>query len=211
MTMKKIWFFVEGNSEENLVKNMISCHYPDVHLEKDESRFIIDHFDRNACYCLNVEGVDGIAYRINEYNYRITRSGSREVIVICDVEDLNCNSSRREAIEDRLENDIRGLNIHYVFFNPLIERLYWDCPLLLRRVLKLFYVTRFGGGTSVPNIILPEVRGKYDYNLKKLFKSYGVKYRESKFSEEFFPRILYGQCDSVVIMRLMNFMDQILN
>ena len=209
--MKKIWFFVEGDSEEHFIKNMIRRHYYDVHLAKDELSFINDSFDQHACYCLNVGNVDRIPYDINDYIYKINRSESQEAIIVCDVEGLGCHTARVERIRNNLSDEVGSLNIHCVFFNPSIEKLYWECPNTLKKVLKFFYKRKFGDGTSIPVINLPEITGKYLYNLKELFRQYDLKYRETQFSEEFFPRIDFDQCGNHVIERLIRYVNQILN
>jgi len=189
--MKKIWFFVEGDSEENLIKSIIHCFYHGINLEKDESKFINDQYDKDVCYCHNVGGVNRIAYEINDYNYKISRSGSNEVIVVCDVEDLKCNSSRLNAIQTRLVDETKKLNIYYVFFNPIIENLYWNCPSVLKRTIEIIYARKFGDATLVKDINLPQTDCISKHKLKLLFQHYDIKYSERQFSNIFFPRVPY--------------------
>jgi hypothetical protein len=208
--MKKIWFFVEGDSEENLVVAMVHHNYPDVIIERDESKFIAEYYERRCCYCVNAGNVDKLPYLISEYcaDRRIEKSQSNDVVVICDIENLKCNSSRKNKIEYLLDDSSKQLDIKYIFFNPMIEKLYWDCPEIIGKVLQATLRKRnigYAGEVSIDNTQI--ATKKYHYKLHELFKKYGLKYRKNQFSKEFFNRVDYKICNNLVILRLVNYMN----
>jgi hypothetical protein len=91
--MKKIWFFVEGDTEEIFISNLITKkYYNTCRQEKDLSEFVkadIRNSDYHRVYCDNCGSVDKIPHRINEMYYLIEKSQTDNVIVVCDVEKLN--------------------------------------------------------------------------------------------------------------------------
>jgi hypothetical protein len=206
--MGKIWFFVEGDSEEYLLKALVQCLYPDLIFELDESEFILSN-KTNISYCVNVGGVDNIPYTINEYisDEKIEKSRSNNLIIICDVEKLRCNTSRKEEIEKRLDKYSRKLNINYIFFNPMIEKLYWDCPELIKKVLILTYNKFYNSDSSLPEIRISEIRSSFKYKLKELFRKFNMKYRESRFSKDFFSNIDFHLCNNSEIARIVNIIN----
>lgn len=201
--MQKIWFFVEGDSEEEYVTNIVRRHYyEDFLLEKDIMEFVgqdINSDSKNICYCENCSSVDKIPHRINELSHLIRRSGALDIFIVCDVEKLNCCSKRKEHIENIVKRDTLEINLNYIFFNPMIENHYWDCPELITRMVELEYKRVFN--TDAPEITIPANITHTQKGLKNLFSQYNVKYRESKFANRFFPRIDYNSCQNDVLKR----------
>jgi len=210
--MEKVWFFVEGDAEENFIKNLIRLKYAtSILLEKDLSVFVekdISAYSHNLCYCENCHSVDKIPHRINDLLHLIEKSQSINLIIVCDVEDLTCFSNRRKKIVDILEQSFNRKNIHYVFFNPMIEAGYLECEDTVKRIIQLEYNTKFN--QDLAGIInLDYDITKPLHSLKSSFKKYSVKYRESRFSEMFFPRVDYNNCQNGVLHRIASYLDHI--
>ncbi len=210
--MKKIWFFVEGESEEHFITHLIRNHlYEKFRLEKDLLLFITGDSRENfhhAVYCENCHSVDKIPHRINEMYYLVEKSGSDTVFVVCDIEKLKCNGNRKLNIESKLEAEVKKGHIRYVFFNPMIEVSYWDCPQVVEKIIQLECRKKFGS-RKVPGIALPAKPSHFQDELKKLFKRYNLKYRETIFSGLFFPRVDYEACGNPVLKRLLEFLEAV--
>lgn len=204
--MNKIWFFVEGNSEEFFITNLIRKRfYENINIIKDLAEFVktkFENLDKNICYCENCCSVDKIPHRINERNYLIKRSQTSVLIIICDIEKLICNTNRRNVILKMLNEDVDNSIIKYVFFNPMIENHYWDCLEIIKKIIEINYRNIFK--KSLKSIEIPSHLSRDQKGLKYLFKHYRLKYRESNFAENFFARLDYNKCNNVVLNRLIN-------
>lgn len=209
---KKIWFFVEGDSEEHFVTQLVrKKFYQSILKEKDLSVFVAEDHRRlthHKIYCENCQSVDKIPHRINEWYYLIKKSRSRNIIVVCDVEKLKCFSKRKAQIESKLKKSVDKSVIKYVFFNPMIEPYYWDCPEIIKKITELEYKKKFPT-VKVPNLSIPGESPHTQDALKKHFKRFRLKYREALFSKQFFPRIDYEQCDNKILNRLAGFLETI--
>jgi hypothetical protein len=207
--MRKVWFFVEGDSEELFITNLIrKKFYRTFRLEKDLSRFIeVETGDSgaNAVYCENCGSVDKIPHRINEMYYLIEKSKSNNVIVVCDVEKLKCHSRRKSLIETKFDECIDKRLIKYAFFNPMIEISYWECPRIIEKIIELEYKRKFKA-EKIPDISLPADISHSQDELKKHFKKFNMKYRETSFAEQFFPRVDYENCPDNVLARIGQFL-----
>lgn len=208
--MKKIWFFVEGDTEEHFINHLIRNRFYDSILqEQDLSVFINENIldsPHHKIYCENCQSVDKIPHKINEMYYLIERSDSKDIFIVCDIEKLKCNANRKNRIESKLDDSIDRSVIKYVFFNPKIETSYWECPDVIKKIMKLEYKKKFNN-PNLPDIAFP---GDYSHSqdaLKKCFKSAGLKYRETSFSKEFFPRVNYERCKNKVLKRLIKFLE----
>lgn len=209
--MKKIWFFVEGDTEESFISNLIlKRFYESFRQEKDLLKFVRENVGddtRHWIYCENCQSVDKIPHRINERYYLIENSGSDYIIVVCDVEQLRCHSMRRHDIESRLDDSIDQTKIRYAFFNPMIESAYGECPEVIKRIIELEYREKFNPPT-VPEIAIPDNLTSHS-DLKNYFKKFNLKYRETKFAEKFFPRINYKTCPNKILNRIYKFLEDI--
>lgn len=196
--MNKIWVFVEGDSEEEFIRNLLIRNYSDIIIiTEDIYDFIkskLQGDDFFACYIINCHSVDKIPFSINENCHFINSSGSGKILIICDLEELGCNSLRREAILSKLDCDIDFDDIEYVFSNPMIESEYWKCPDLIKRLVQLEYKEKYRTQKS-PTINIPADIHRNQGGLKRLFKDYNTKYRESKFAKKFFPRVDF-ECEN---------------
>ncbi|MBN1698817.1 MAG: hypothetical protein JW881_14975 [Spirochaetales bacterium] len=207
--MKKIWAFIEGDSEEAFIENLLrNNYYNTIQLVKDISVFITTVPQSPFSYylyCENCGGVDKIPYRINEMYYQIEKSESDKILILCDIEKLKCHSIRKKEIESRLDTVIEDTFIKYIFFNPKIESLYWDCPHTLKRVIEVFYKKKYN---NTINVDIPSPISNCLYDLKMLLRKYGLTYRENRFAAEFFPRIRnYRECGNEVVKRIIGFLD----
>lgn len=213
--MKKIWFFLEGDSEKHFISNLIRRKFFDsIFIEKDLTEFInkdIDNHTHNLLYCENCNSVDKIPHKINEMYYLIERSGSNDVFIICDVERrLKCSTDRKNQIENKLDDSVDKNKIKHIFFNPVIESLYWECTKIIKEIIELQYKVKFGT-TQEPKISLP-CGGTHPLDdLKKLFQSCKLKYRESIFSKDFFPRVDYDRCTNKVLKRTISLLQSTSN
>lgn len=212
--MQKIWFFVEGYSEKNLVTFLIRNKFSDsIQLEKDLLDFVkkdISNAQHHLGYCENCENVDKIPHRINELEHFIEQSKSNLIIIICDVEKLGCVSNRKEKIANILNSDVKKLNIVRAFFNPMIEIGYWECEQIINRVIDLEYRNNLKMSPTDP--ISPEPDLAHPLTaLKKSFKKYNLKYHERSFSEKFFARVDFDTCDNDVLKRIINPLEAICN
>ncbi len=207
--MEKIWFFVEGDSEEHFATHLIRKKFYDTILqEKDLLAFIekdIHDSPHHEIYCENCRSVDKIPHRINEMYYLVEKSGSKEIFIVCDIEKLKCNTNRKKLIESKLEDSVDKCIIKYVFFNPKIEPYYWECPQVIKKIIELEYKKKFDT-TNVPDISLPKKSYYSHDDLKKCFKSFNLKYRETLFSKQFFPRVDFEQCNNKVLKRFIKFL-----
>ncbi len=210
--MEKIWFFVEGESEENFIKNLIRLKYSEsILLEKDLSAFAtknIASLGHHLGYCENCHNVEKIPHRINDILYLIEKSNSSKIIVICDIENLQCFSARKNKINGILKNTINRNNILYVFFNPMIEVGYWDSEEIIKKIIQVEYKEKFAKDYQ-NEIVLMGNGDKPLQSLKNSFRKYDVNYRESKFSEMFFPRVDYNNCQNSVLHRIVTYLDHI--
>ncbi|UCH98417.1 MAG: hypothetical protein JSV88_16670 [Candidatus Aminicenantes bacterium] len=210
--MKKIWFFVEGDTEEIFISNLITKKYKNTcRQEKDLLEFVksdIRNSDYHKVYCENCGSVDKVPHQINERYYFIEKSQTDNVIVVCDVEKLKCHSIRKEAIEKKLDESVDKSLIKYAFFNPMIESSYWECPRMIKKIIELEYKKKFTS-SKVPEISLPTDVPYSQVGLKMCFKNFNLKYRETTFARQFFPRIDYETCPNQVLTRICEFLESI--
>lgn len=210
--MKKIWFFVEGDSEENFIKCLIRLKYSEnILLEKNLSVFVdkdLSSFSHHLSYCENCHSVDKIPHRINDLLHFIEKSQASKLIVVCDLESLPCFTERKNIINNIIKESINRDDILCAFFNPMIEVGYWECEEVIKRVIEIEHRNKFDKNTST-SIILDENIEHPLGALKESFKKYKVKYRESKFSEMFFPRVDFNTCQNDVLHRIVSYLDNI--
>jgi hypothetical protein len=202
--MRKIWIFVEGDSEEEFVANLLFKEYSDsIYICKDILEFVdtdLSTADFYSCYVENCSGIDKIPHRINEIDYLITKSSSDKILIVGDLEDLPCFGSRLEKILEILNDNIPRTNIKTVFFKPRIEKDYWDCQSVIERIIQLDYREKFRTQQN-PTINIPRDIDKDIYGLKKAFRDHDVKYHESRFAKKFFPRVNFD-CNNARLQRI---------
>ena len=211
--MKKVWIFVEGDSEEYFVSNLIRKKFYDtISQKKDLSEFLEKkprELANHLLYCENCGSVDKIPHKINEMLHLIERSGSKDIIIICDVEKLKCPIYRKEEIEKKLDPNLDKFNRKYICFNPMIESAYWECKPIIKKIITLQYKNKFQK-LPTKSISLPE-KSSYSINdLKESFIKFNLKYRETLFAKEFFPRVNYDQCKNSELQRMINFLNSTL-
>ncbi len=207
--MNKFWIFVEGDSEEEFINNLLRSKFSDkIKVCKDISEFVKIDIS-NSDYCLaiieNCSSIDRIPHRINEIDYLITQSGTDKIMIICDLERFPCYSNRKNQILGILINNIPLKNLRMVFSKPMIETQYWDCPILITRIVELEYRKIFRTSTA-PNISIPSTTSHDIFGLKQLFIRYNLKYRESRFSKMFFPRVDF-ECQNNTLIRTILFIN----
>lgn len=210
--MKKLWFFVEGDSEEYFVLNFIRKQYfSTITIEKDLSEFVnkaTDSIFQNVLYCENCNSVEKIPHKINEWYYLIERSGSTDIFIICDVErKLRCPPNRRRLIESKLADFVNKNYLNYILFNPIIEDSYWECKQTIESIIKKEYSKKFPQA-QLPELSLPNISSASIDDLKKCFKNYQLKYREALFAREFFPSVDFKSCKNIVLKRAMRLLDE---
>ena len=213
--MKKLWFFLEGDSEDFFITNLIrNKFYDKILIEKDLSEFImkdVNDLTHNIAYCENCESVDRIPHKINEMYYMIERSLSNDILVICDVEKkLKCFTARKDKIEGRLDEIVDITKLKYIFFKPLIEYFYWQCKKIIRKIIEIEYKNKFGRNIN-HKILIPTSPANFLYDLKNLFREYDLKYREASFAESFFPRVNYDECKDRTLNRAIVKIKYVLN
>ena len=207
--MEKIWFFVEGDSEENFITNLLRKKYSGrINREKDLSNFVdsdIQQLNFNLAYCENCHNVEKIPHRINDLLHMIEKTNTNHVFIICDLEKFPCYTERKCKFEEKIEESIDKNILHYAISNPMIEAGYWECEKLIERIIQIEHKSIFKvelNGT----ISLLRSNNPLD-SLKKSFKKYNVKYREAKFSEMFFPRVDYDGCPNNMLNRVTDILD----
>lgn len=213
--MKKIWFFVEGDSENYFVSNLIRKKYYDtIIIEGDMSKFISENINdstHSIIYCFNCNGVDSIPYDINDWYHAIQNSGANDIFIVCDVErKLKCPPNRRKFIEHRLDTQIVKNKIKYICFNPSIESLYWECTRIIKQIIELEYKRKYSK-SQVPLISIPDSHPRPLNDLKYLFKKFKLKYPKARFAEEFFPRVDYNRCTNTVLNRTIELIQSTLD
>lgn len=208
--MEKIWLFVEGDSEENLVKHFIRNHlFTDFRLENDINVFInANDCSQHWCYCENCGSVDKVPHRINEIHYLIEQSAANHIFILCDIESLGCFTKRKEKILEILDSKIDRNKIKYTFSKPMIENHYWDCERNIISVLKKEIKNKFN--RTETSISIDTNLPKNQKGLKALFKSYKVKFRESRFSDSYFARVNFEECTTQQITRLKNHFSNVI-
>ncbi len=204
--MSKIWFFVEGESEEHFIEHLIRRHPFSMRIEKDLVLFI-DNQDENLIYIENCHSVDKIPHRINEIYYQIERSLTNKIFIICDVEELKCYVTRFNKIESILKSNIDKSEIRHIYFKPMLECIYWDNPEIIERIITIDYREKFGTGRPTPTIELQRDSNHCQFNLKTSFANHSLKFRKSLFSEKFFGRINFRNCASAEINRAINLLS----
>jgi hypothetical protein len=117
-----------------------------------------------------------IPFRINELSYLVEKSGSSNIIIVCDLEKLPCFLDRKTKIENVVKERIDVSHMHYAFFKPMIESGYWECATIIEKVIALDFKERFAKPT--PNPLVLEINNHPLDSLKKSFKKYNLKYRE---------------------------------
>lgn len=210
--MRKIWFFVEGDSEEILITHLIrNKYYLSIKQEKDLINFVRlapGSTGHHTVYCENCGSVDKIPHRINEMYYLVEKSRTRDVVVICDIEKLKCMSKRQDLIVSKLDPSVDKKSIRFAFFNPMIESAYWDCPRIIESVIKAEHKKKFRS-PKTPSVSLPDkISSHWQDHLKKNFKKLNLKYRETSFAQQFFPRVDYANCPNQVLTRICSFLDK---
>jgi hypothetical protein len=210
--MKKIWFFVEGDSEENFIENLIRVKYSEsILLENDLSAFVkkdLSDFTHHLSYCENCHSVDKIPHRINDLLHLIEKSQASKLIVVCDLESLPCFTERKNKINSIIKESINRDDILYAFFNPMIEVGFWECEEIIKRVIEIEHRNKFDRNTTTAIILDQNIEHPLAA-LKRSFMKYKVKYRESKFSEMFFPRVDFNTCQNNVLLRIVSYLDNI--
>lgn len=211
--MKKVWFFLEGDTEEIFISNLIRRKfYSTFRQEKDLLKFIdedLSESSHNLIYCENCGSVDKIPHKINGMYHLIERSGAADIFVVCDVEkDLKCNVTRKDAIESKLDDSVDKSKIKYSFFKPMIEPSYWECPQIIKKIIEIEYKKKFKT-KKIPSISLSEDISCSQFGLKQCFIKYELKYRETTFANEFFPRVNYNRCQNLVLKRICLFLRAI--
>lgn len=211
--MKKVWFFVEGDSEEKFVKKLIlSGIILNSWIEKDLLSFIKKNpadLDKIIFYVDNCESIDRIPHRINEINYLIEKAGSINIIV-CDLENFNCFSERKRKILSILEPEVNIKRIHFVFSKPIIEAEYWNHPELIIRIVEKDFQLKFNRAIKIQGK-LNTTTTKWLDELKKIFKMNGLKYRKTHFAEEFFSRIDFKTTSSQLVQRARTLLNNIVS
>lgn len=210
--MCKIWIFVEGDSEEEFIINLLLKEYSNrIHSYKDILEFVDTDLSTSeyfACYVENCNGIDKIPHRINELDYLIERSNSDKILIIGDIESLPCYQSRLDKILNILNENIPTENLKVVFFKPRIEKEYWDCQPIIERIIQLDYRDKFKTQDN-PIVTIPQEINKDIFGLKKLFKNHNVKYHESRFAKKFFPRVDFN-CANEKLQRTRRILDSFL-
>jgi hypothetical protein len=138
----KLWFFVEGDTEEELIYNTFYFkYYENFSMQKDLNAYFNSNYNSNinSVFCENCQNVDNVPHKINERfeKNQIDKSETDLIIIICDVEKLYCNEKRKERILNTLNNKINVKNIRFIFFNPEIEELYLSFIDIIEKVIKL--------------------------------------------------------------------------
>ena len=87
----------------------------------------------------------------------------------------------------------------------MIEAEYWDCPELIKRIIKLDYKEKYRKATNI-QVNIPNGINKGISGLKTIFKNYTLKYRELKFAKKFFPRSDFT-CDNDSLIRTKNILN----
>ena len=200
--MNKIWIFVEGFSEENFVKNLFWKNLYTTHkLESDIVEFVQGTNNNFInCYLWNCRSVDKIPHVINKYYYLIQQSNCDRILIVCDVEKLKCLTNRKIVIESILSTEVDKKLLYYSFSNPMIENNYWICPLNIEKVIRKQYKAKYNAELIDVNF---DGYNHSQSGLKKLFKDYGIKYRETSFSEQFFGGVDdFNNCSSDLVKRV---------
>jgi hypothetical protein len=209
--LNKIWFFVEGDAEHELVKCLTYQNPDRLKLFKDFKEF--RKIDTNQqshipCYCENCEDVDKIGKKIEELTYLIERVDKLEIIVICDLEKL-CNSSRKDEITRKITKLNPTVKINFSFFNPKIENFYLENKDIVKNVIKKTYKEKFQ--REAPQIDLePNISSKI-YLIEQSFKKYGLRYKKPNFAENFFSQFNFMNSDNNAIKRILRFINNNIN
>lgn len=207
--MKKIWFFVEGDSEENFANNLIRrSYFGKAIISRDLLKFIEDTEDEdvNLCYVDNCGSVDRIPHEINENYYLTERTNVDFIFIVCDLERELCYINRRQKIIDVLNENVDQNKIKYVFSKSKIEAEYWHSKETIKRVLEIEYRKKFESH-NIPPVNIPNEITNPMADLKQLFKAVDLKYREASFSSEFFSRVNFEESSSPAICRLINLLE----
>jgi hypothetical protein len=207
-TPNKLWFFVEGDAEEELIKRLVRYQKPDqLKLFEDLKEFLCidtNPYPHIPCYCDNCESVDNIGHKIKQRAYQIQLIKNLEIIVICDIEKEPCNSSRKKKILTII-TELNQSKIKFIFFNPMIENFYFENEKIIIDVIKKAYKDKFQ--KEAPIIILEKDSSSKIYLIKQSFKKYNLKYKEADFAENFFPKFDYINSTNNTIIRMLSFIN----
>lgn len=207
--MEKIWFFVEGDSEENFIINLIRKKYSGkIIIEKALSTFVnadILQMNCHLAYVENCHNVDKIPHLINELLYMITRTNSQHIFIVCDLEKIPCYIERKNKFENIIDKNFDRKKLHYAMSNPMIEVGYWQCEKIIEKILQIEYESKYSEELSDTISFIKD--GNPLSSLHKTFKKYDLKYREAKFSELFFPRVDFDSCQNIVLTRITSILD----
>lgn len=109
-----------------------------------------------------------------------------------------------------MTDTVKKNKIKYSFFNPCIEHSYWECRDIIKKIIELQYREKFKT-SDIPEIIIPATNFHPIDDLRKSFRKYNVKYRESKFAEKFFARVNFDLCKNEVLKRTLRLIGSIIN
>lgn len=210
--MKKVWFFVEGDSEENFTINLMRNKYnQNFLLEKDLLTFVTIDLTNSTHHLFHIENchsINKIPHQVNLRAHLINNYNISDMIIVCDLEDQSCFSNRKNVIDSALHQSINKNNIKYIISNPYIEANYWDCEDLIKQVLKKEFRLKFDIEFR-EEVELVHNHAQPLYSIKKSFEKYKLKYRESRFSESFFPRVDFNTCQNLTLKRIISKFDSL--
>lgn len=194
----KFWFFVEGESELALARQVIrTVHHGSIE-EKSLVRFVSDPVgDKVVFSCFDCNSVDNIPYRLADHLSNIIKSQAL-IVVLCDVEKLGCFTNRRAEVLKKFDASRSG-HVRCVFAKPMIEAIYWSYPDVIKSTMKkLAQYNKL----SIPEFEIPKVEKNYKGALSDLCKKYGLRYREGEFAEHFFGSVGNRLENSLELKRL---------
>jgi hypothetical protein len=181
----KFWFFVEGESELALARQVIRLVHAGAVEEKSLVRFVTDPVSEKVVFnCFDCNSVDNIPYRLAEQLSNIIKSQA-VVVILCDVERIGCCTTRKAAVLKKVDPSLCR-DVRCVFAKPMVEAIYWNFPELIRSTIKKL--------AQYNKVKISEVeisRGEKNFKgaLSDLCKRYGLRYREGEFAEHFFGSI----------------------
>lgn len=200
---KKIWYFVEGESEKNFVLAMLRQHFPFVEICQTPNKFL--DTQAQACYIHNSRSGDKIPFDIVDYGHFPQRANSK-VIIVSDVEKtLNCPIERKQLVINLANQDAKHKNKNFDFAElvftlsvPTIEEIYCFHKELTTKILK----SKIHSDMEIDNKILENVERVPKTRVELLFKENKIRYDKVEFSEKFFPQLDYAVSKNPVVQRL---------
>lgn len=212
----KTWVFVEGTTEENLIKWLARKHLPSqADLIPNLKEYInTTPTNKKLFYLHNSKGVDKIPHDIIDNHHYITQSQCNKILIVCDVEkDTPCVVERKNKILKITNKKISQEMIKFICFAPMLEELYCFEKETTTKVINKLFNERHDDHLNEKQkqqiiMFLNHPKSSPKTTLETCMKSFKLTYLKTVFSETFFSQFDFENSQHKTITRLFNWLNE---